>query len=333
MTSITPSPSLTLPEIKAARQAIETEIVRTPLHHWRGPEIERAVGSETDVFLKLELFQVTGSFKPRGALTVMKNLAPEVLKRGVSTVSAGNHAIAVAYAASKLNTSAKVVMPKGANPFRIERCRQYGAQVILADDIASAFARARGIEQEEQRLFVHPFEGYHVALGTATLGLELAEQAGSLDALLVPVGGGGLLAGVAAATKQLMPECRIYGVEPVGADSMARSFKADQPQTLEKITTIADSLGAPYALPESFALCRAHAEGIVLVSDSDIQAAMAFLFANMKLAVEPAGAAGTAALLGPLRDTLQGKRVGIVVCGANIDHHTFSHYINEVISS
>ena len=263
---------------------------------------------------------------------MMKNLAPEVLKRGVSAVSAGNHAIAVAYASSKLNTSAKVVMPKNANPFRIERCRQYGAQVILADDIASAFAQVKRIEQEEQRIFVHPFEGYHVVLGTATLGLEFAEQVGSLDALLVPVGGGGLLAGVAAATKQLMPECRIYGVEPVGADSMARSFKADKLETLERVNTIADSLGAPYTLPESFALCRAHVQDIVLVSDSAIKAAMAFLFANMKLAVEPAGAAGTAALLGPLRESLKGKRVGVIVCGANIDPHTFSRYINEAIS-
>ncbi|MCH9672667.1 MAG: threonine/serine dehydratase [Gammaproteobacteria bacterium] len=326
-TPCTATPSVA--EIEEARAAIDKHIVRTPVHHWRGPEIDAAVGSDTEVLLKLELFQVTGTFKPRGALTVMSRLDAETLSRGVTAVSAGNHAIAVAYAAKKLRTQAKVVMPKTANPFRVARCREYGAEVILTDDIATAFATVEKIEQEQGLTFVHPFEGPNVTLGTATVGLEFAQQAGPLDAVIVPVGGGGLLAGVAAATKQLMPSCEVFGIEPIGADSMSRSFALGAPQKLDRVATIADSLGAPYALPGSFAMCQAHVDEIVLIDDDKIKAAMAFIFANMKLAVEPAAAIGTAALLGPLKARLAGKRVGIVVCGSNIDHATFAQYLSE----
>jgi threonine dehydratase len=161
------------------------------------------------------------------------------------------------------------------------------------------------------------------ALGTATLGLEFARQAPDLDALIVPIGGGGLCAGVASAFKLVQPACKVYGVEPEGADSMSRSFEAGTPQTIEKVRTIADSLGAPYALPYSFALCQQNVDDIVLVDDNALRRAMGLLFSEMKLAVEPAGAAATAALTGPLRERLQGKRVGVIVCGANIDFATF----------
>ncbi len=162
------------------------------------------------------------------------------------------------------------------------------------------------------------------ALGTATLGLEFARQAPGLDALIVPIGGGGLAAGTASTFKLVQPDCLIYGVEPEGADSMSRSFAAGSPQTIDKVRSIADSLGAPYALPYSFALCRQNVDDIVLVDDDALRRAMGLLFAEMKLAVEPAGAAATAALLGPLRQRLQGKRVGVIVCGANIDFSTFA---------
>jgi threonine dehydratase len=178
------------------------------------------------VVLKEELFQRAGSFKVRGALAVMRDLSPDVLARGVTAVSAGNHAMAVAYAAGVLGTSAKVVMPKTANPFRVERCRAMGAAVELADDVHQAFARVKQIEQEEGRTFVHPFEGPLTALGSGTLGLELVEQAGPLDAVIVPVGGGGLCAGVSAAVKLASPKTQVFGVEPEGADTMRRSFAA-----------------------------------------------------------------------------------------------------------
>jgi threonine dehydratase len=257
----------------------------------------------------------------------MLDLAPEVLARGVTAVSAGNHAMAVAYAAAVLGTTAKVVMPKTANAYRVARCREMGATVELAQDVHEAFARVKQIEREEGRAFVHPFEGPLTALGNATLGLELVEQAGPLDAVIVPIGGGGLCAGVAAAVKLLSPQTQVFGVEPEGADSMRRSFDAGSPQKIDAVRTIADSLGAPHAAPYSFALCRRYVDDVVLVSDDELRRAMRLLFASAKLAVEPAGAAATAALLGPLRERLQNRRVGVIVCGANIDPVTYAAHL------
>src|SRR4029450_10788922 len=223
----------------------------TRVHRWQGPETAEAAGADTEVFLKLELLQYTGSFKPRGALTTMLNLAPDALARGVTAVSAGNHAIAVAYAAKTLGATARVVMIKTANPFRVERCRSYGAEVVLAEDVHSAFATVKEIEKSEGRSFVHPYEGELTVLGTATLGHDWCRQAPDLDAVIVPIGGGGLAAGVACAVKLLRPKCQVFGVEPEGADSMHRSFAAGEPRSIEKVGTIADSLGAPFALPYS----------------------------------------------------------------------------------
>lgn len=314
----------TLAEIEAARARLGERIITTPVHRWQGVEIADAAGAGTEVILKLELWQHTGTFKPRGALTVMQALDREALARGVTAVSAGNHAIAVAYAAKILGTSAKVVMKKGASPSRMALCRRYGAEIVLADDIGAAFAKVKEIESVEGRSFVHPFEGPLTALGTATLGLEFMRQAPGLDAVIVAIGGGGLAAGVAAAVKQINPDCRVYGVEPTGADSMSRSFAAGAPAQMDRIDTIADSLAPPYALPYSYGLCRRFLDGIVLVDDDAMRRAMGLLFREMKLAVEPAGAAATAALIGPLRDRLAGKRVGIIVCGSNIDAAGFT---------
>jgi threonine dehydratase len=300
--------------IRSARAAIDSWIVTTPL--WPFPELPGAS-------LKLELFQRTGSFKPRGALTVMRSLDADALERGVTAISAGNHAMAVGYAAQVLGTSAKVVMPRNANPGRIAGCRRYGAEVVLVDDVHVGFREVERIAAEEGRVFVHPFDGPKVALGTATLGLELIDQADDLDAVIVPIGGGGLCAGVAAAVKLAAPRCEVFGVEPIGADSMHRSFATGAPQSIPAVRTIADSLGAPYALPYSFELCRRHVDELVLVDDDQLREAMRFLFRQAKLAVEPAGAASTAALLGPLRERLAGKRVAAIVCGSNIDEQSF----------
>src|SRR6185295_6929281 len=231
----------TLSTIRATRERLGAHVVTTPVRLWEDDVVATAVGAGTRVFLKEELFQRTGSFKPRGALTVMLDMTPQALARGVTAVSAGNHAMAVAYAARALGTTAKVVMPKNANPFRIEGSRALGAEVELVDDVHRAFTRVAEIESAEGRTFVHPFEGPLTVLGTATLGLELAEQVPELDAVIVPIGGGGLCAGVAAAVKQAQPRCQVFGVEPEGADSMHRSFAAGSPQAIEAVRTIADS--------------------------------------------------------------------------------------------
>lgn len=317
----------TIAEVKAARQRLGDLVLETPVWHCHSQVIEQQVGKNTEIFFKLELFQHGGSFKPRGALTNMFELSKEALARGVTAVSAGNHAIAVGYAAGVLGATAKVVMPRNANPARVERCKALGAEVLLVDDVHVAFDEVERIQKEEGRTFVHPFEGPLTARGTATVGLELCQQVSGLDAVIVPIGGGGLCAGIASAVKQLQPQCQVFGVEPEGAKSMTLSFASGQPQSIEKVLTIADSLGAPHAAPYSFGLCRQFVDDIVLVDDDALCQAMALLFHEMKLAVEPAGAAATAALCGPLKHRLRHKRVGLIVCGANIDSESFAQYL------
>ena len=268
----------TVAEIVEARARLGDRVVATPVWRWQARDLIALVGADTEVILKLELFQYTGSFKPRGALTVMLDLDADVLAQGVTAVSAGNHAIAVAFAANLLGTTAKVVMPRTASPFRVARCRSYGAEVVLVDDVQQAFARVQQIHHEEGRAFVHPFEGPLTALGTATVGLEFCQQASDLDAIIAPIGGGGLCAGIAAAVKQLQPRCQVYGVEPVGANSMYLSLQAGAPQSIDQVRTIADSLGAPYALPYSFDLCQRYLDDLVLIDDDAMRRAMGLLY-------------------------------------------------------
>lgn len=309
----------TLADVHAARERIAPYLATTPVFDWDGPLLRERIGGDTPVTLKLELWQRAGSFKARGALVNMLALDREARARGVTAVSAGNHAIAVAYAASVLGIDAKVVMQSSANPSRVARACGFGAEVLLGGDGPACFALAERIVADEGRTFVHPFEGPGVTLGTATLGMEFCEQAGGLDAVILPIGGGGFASGVAAMVKALRPACAVYGVEPAGADTMHRSFAAGTPQRIERVATIADSLGPPMALPHSFALCRRYVDKLVSVTDEAIVDAMGLLFDEMKLAVEPAAAAATAALVGPLAADLAGKRVGIILCGTNID--------------
>ena len=321
----------TIDAIRANRARLNDLIVTTPIRLLTDDAVAAAVGASTRVWLKEELFQRTGSFKPRGAFSVMLDLDAAALARGVTGVSAGNHAISLGYCARKLGSSAKVVMPKNANPYRVQMCRDLGVEVELADNVHAAFTRVKEIEATEGRTFVHPFEGPKTALGTASVGLELIDQtraAGvTLDAVIVAAGGGGLTGGVASAVKQMSPATTVYVVEPEGADTMMRSFKAGSPQSIDAVRTIADSLGAPRCEPYSFALNRRFVDEVVLVSDGQIRDAMRLLFRAAKLAVEPAGAAALAALMFPLRTRLDGKCVGIVVCGANIDPATFATHL------
>ncbi len=322
-------PALTAADISAARRLLGDRVITTPVHEWRSPAVAELLSRDTRVFLKLELLQRTGSFKPRGALLNMLALTRDELARGVTAISAGNHAIAVAYAAHVLGSNARVVMIKTANPLRVAMCRSYGAQLEFAEDAHIGFERVGQIELEEGRPLIHPFEGLRTAMGTATLGHEFCEQVPELDAVIVPIGGGGLCAGVASAVKLMQPKCAVYGVEPTGADSMRRSFEAGEPRSIERVATIADSLGAPYAMPITFELCRRNVDDLTLITDDDMRAAMRLMQRECKLAVEPAGAAALAALLGPLRSKLLGRRVGLIVCGANIDTEGYARLVAE----
>ena len=318
-----------MPRIDAVRvlhERLQEWLVRTPLMGCRS--LEDYAGEAVEIYAKLEFLQRTGTFKPRGALSVMLGLDSQQKEAGVTAVSAGNHAIATAFAARAVGTSAKVVMIMNANPLRVERCRDFGAEVVLADDVHSAFDVAEEIQNKEGRFFVHPFEGSDVVLGTATVGLEICEQVPDLDAVIVPIGGGGLCAGISSAVKQLKPRCEVIGVEPVGADSMSRSFASGKPESIEKVATIADSLGAPFALPISYELCKENVDELVLVSDDELTDTMGLLFRELKIAVEPACAASTAALIGPLSGRFSGKKVVTVMCGSNIDWQTFAQHAN-----
>ena len=323
---MTEPPAPTPTEIRSARSRLEPWIRRTPVVQWNHPRFEQSAPG-ADVWLKLELFQHTGTFKARGALSVMLDMNEAQRERGVVAVSAGNHALAVAFASNKLGTDARVVMPRNADPTRVARCRSMGADVILMENVHAAFTECMRIAEAEDRVFVHPFEGAQIALGTATLGLEIVEQVADVEAVVVPVGGGGLCAGVAAAVRQLRPDCLVIGVEPAGADSMHRSFAAGEPRSIDSVQTIADSLGAPYAMPYSFSLCRRFVHQLVQVRDEDLVDGMRLLAEDLNLIAEPACAAATAAILGPAADLVRGKRTAAIACGSNIDAQRWSELV------
>ncbi len=317
-------------EIAMAREKIADFVATTPIWQAQTMRLRELFGKGTELIFKLELLQRTGTFKPRGALLNVMALDNAAKARGIVAASAGNHAIAASYAAQQLGTTAKVVMPKSAIPMRVERCKYFGGQVVLVDDITEVFATMEQIAEEEGRSIIHPYEGVNVAKGTGGVGLEFYQQAGALDAVIIPIGGGGLCAGIACAIKQLMPQCQVFGVEPTGADSMHRSFAAGHPVSIDKVDTIADSLGAPRAEPYSFALCQHFVDELVMVDDDELLNGMQILFQEMKFAVEPAAAAGIAALMGPLKSRLSGKRIGIILCGTNIDIKTFARLTSSL---
>ncbi|WP_395069362.1 threonine/serine dehydratase [Paraburkholderia silvatlantica] len=314
----------TLDEIASQHFALAPWVLRTPVFDRHDLSTLEA----TLVNFKFELLQSSGSFKVRGAFTHLLALDAAQRSAGVTCVSGGNHAIAVAYAAMRLGISAKVVLFRSASAARVAQCKRLGAEIVVAGNSSEAFEIVRRIETDEGRYFVHPFNGYRTVLGTATLGYEWATQAPDLDAVVVPIGGGGLAAGVATALRLANPRVRVYGVEPEGADVMSRSFAANHTVRLNHMHSIADSLMSPHAEQYSYTLCRRHLERVVTVSDDALRSAMRVLFEQLKLAVEPACAAATAGLLGPLRDTLQGKRVGVLLCGTNTDPATFHQQIS-----
>ncbi|HEY1999657.1 threonine/serine dehydratase [Paraburkholderia sp.] len=318
-------PIPTLDDIATQHFALAPWVARTPVFDKLDfPSLEGTV-----VNFKFELLQASGSFKARGAFTNLLALDAAQRSAGVTCVSGGNHAVAVAYAAMRLGIGAKAVVFRTANPARIALCRQYGAEIVVADGHAEAFEIVRRIEAEEGRYFVHPFNGYRTVLGTATLGYEWATQTPDLDAVILPIGGGGLAAGVSTALRLANPRIHVYGVEPEGSDAMGKSFAANHTIRMGQMHSIADSLMAPHTEQYSYELCRRHIDRLVTVPDDALRSAMLTLFKQLKVAVEPACAAATAALLGPLRETLQGKRVGVLLCGTNIDTVSFAAHIER----
>jgi len=268
--------------------------------------------------LKCENLQKTGSFKVRGALNLILELDDVARSRGVVTISAGNHAQAVAWAAARAGISATVVMPADASPTKARATAEYGAEVILQGTILEVFDLALEVAEERGLTFLHAFDDPFLIAGQGTVGLELLDDVPDVATVVVPLGGGGLISGVALAVANLAPAARVFGVEPHGACAMRKSLDKGEAVHLESVDTIADGLGAPMAGELTFEVVRHHVEDVVLVSDDEIREAMAFVLERAKLLVEPAGAAGVAALLAG-RIPLADGPVVAVLSGGNVD--------------
>lgn len=317
----------TLNDIAACAERIAPYVRQTPTFHWSGDTVANRLGPDTKMHLKLELFQRTGTFKARGAINNILALTEEQRALGITAMSAGNHAIAAAYAAKCIGIKAKVVMQASANPARVAAAESLGAEIIMAKDGPTGFAMVDEIVKREGRIFIHPFEGIKVTEATATCGMELHEAVADLDAVVIPIGAGGLCSGIGTITKLLKPSCKVYAVEPEGAAVMKASLEAGSAQHITGFSTIADSLAPPMTTPYCFEMVRRSLDELVLVSDDEIAAACAILFDHMKLAVEPAGAVSTAACFGPLKEKLKGKKVAAIVCGSNIDAEGLSKIV------
>lgn len=310
--------------IKAQAEKLSTYLRHTPVQDWESPRKDALLGTGCHPILKLELFQKAGSFKARGALTVVGNMSEADKRRGIVAGTGGNHGVAVALAAKTYGVSAKVIVPKTINPMRLKAIQDLNADVMQVDTIADVLDEMERVAEAEGRAVVHPFEGHDITLGTGTLGYEFMQQVPDLEVVIVPIGGGGLASGVACAVKQMNPNCSVYGVEPSGANTMHLAFESGQTGKLPGgPKSIADSLSAPYSAPYSYGVCKRYIDDLVTIEDDDMRDAMKLLFEDLKLAVEPAGAASTAALLGPLKDRCVDKKVGLIVCGANIGTETF----------
>ena len=302
-------------DIRAAAQRIARYLHATPLLSSR--TLSELSGCE--VQLKCENLQKTGSFKPRGAINRIATLDPDAVSRGVITISAGNHAQGVAYAAAHLGVEAVVVMPESAVTSKVEATRGYGAECVLHGDVHAAFEKLHEIQEARGLTLIHPFDDPMLIAGHGTVGLEIAEGAGELDAVIAGVGGGGMISGVVTAIKALSPETRVFGVEPEGAATMSAALSAGAVVHLDELNTIADGLAPPFVGELNLAITRDKVDQVVTVSDAEIGRAMALLLERVKLLVEPAGAAATAALLSGRLPIEPGSRVAVVLSGGNVD--------------
>lgn len=309
-----------LEDLRDAARRLQGAVDRTPVI--RSPALEQELG--ISVHFKAESLQRTGSFKLRGAYNRIALIPPSARMRGVLAFSSGNHAQAVALAASLLGAPATIVMPADAPALKVDGTRRHGAEIVTydryADDreaIGSAIAKQHGLT------VVHPFDDPLVIAGQGTAALELIEQAGSADVLLAPVSGGGLIAGCATALKALCPGARVFGVEPETADDYRRSLEAGHRIAIGVPRTIADALQVTTPGRLTFELNRRLLDGIVTVTDEQLVDAMRFAFENLKLVLEPAGAAGLAALLAGKVALDRGTRVAVVLSGGNVDCERF----------
>ena len=311
---------LELSDVRAAAERIRGQAHRTPVLHSRS--VDEAVGAE--VLLKAESFQRVGAFKFRGAYNAIACLGAEARASGVCTASSGNHAQAVALAARLHGIGATILMPEDAPAAKLAATAAFGAEILRYDryaqdreELLAELAAERGLP------VVHPFDDLDVAAGQGTAALELLEEHPDLDAIVTPVGGGGLISGTAVAAKALSPGIRVLGVEPDTGDDVRQSLEAGERVRIPVPRTIADGVQTPSCGVHTFPIIRALVDGILTASDEEIVAAMRLLFTRVKIVVEPSGALPLAALLAG-RGDLAGRRVGVILSGGNVDLDRFA---------
>ena len=302
-----------LGEIAQAAARIGTRIHRTPMH--TSAQLGRMFGVR--MHLKAELFQRTGSFKVRGLLNRILTLSEAERAQGLVSISAGNAGAAIAWGARQLGARATIVMPANAARTKIEATRAYGGEIVLTDE--ELLGTMQQIQRERDLCFVHPFDDLEVMAGHGTIGGEILDDVADVETVLVPVGGGGLIGGLSAALKLQRPEVQVIGVEPVGAPAMTLSLEQGSPARVERLDTIADGLAAPFAGAHTLRHVQRFVDRVVTVEDEAILEALRLLLTRTKLAAEPSGAAGLAALVAGAVDLAAGTRVVCVVSGGNLD--------------
>ena len=315
---------LTIEKINHAQRVLEEAIYKTDVIRTSG------LSDECELFLKAENLQKTGSFKIRGAYYKISQLSAEEKKRGVIACSAGNHAQGVALAAQKNGIPALICLPEGAPISKVEATRSYGAELCLVPGVYDdAYNRALQLQKERSLTFIHPFDDEDVIAGQGTIGLEILAQVKDIDAIVVPVGGGGLISGVAFAVKQMNPKVQVYGVQASGAASMATSLHDGKIECLPSVSTIADGIAVKQPGEHTFDYCNRFVDGIVTVTDEEISAAILALIEKRKMIAEGAGATPVAAIMAGKLPQLKGKKVCCVVSGGNIDVTILSRVITR----
>ena len=313
----------TLDQVKEAKASFPSWIQHTRLLPVQIP------GCEAQSYVKTECLQRTGAFKVRGAYNRMRMLTEEEKKAGVIASSAGNHAQGVALAAREMGIKATIVMPQFAPLSKVNATRALGAEVVLHGEIYDdAYAYARELEKTTGATFIHPYDDPMVIAGQGTISLEIFEDLPDVDVILVPVGGGGLAAGVAMAAKSINPVVRVYGVEPAGAASMKKALQAGHPEPLERVKSFADGVTVRRVGDTSFAMCKQYLDGILTVDDDETAAAILWMIEKNKIVMEGAGALPVATLMHGTLD-FSGKKVVAVVSGGNIDVNTISRIIER----
>lgn len=286
--------------------------------------------SGCEVYLKTENLQVTGSFKVRGAYYKISQLSEEEKSHGVVACSAGNHAQGVALASKKFGIKSVICMPDGAPISKVEATKSYGAEVVLVPGVYDdAHNYAEKLREEKGYTFIHPFDDVDVIAGQATIGLEIIDQLKDVDAIVVPIGGGGLISGVAFAIKSLNPSIKVYGVQAAGAPSMIKSLEDGKIETLDSVSTIADGIAVKEPGVNTFALCKKYVDGVVSVTDDQVSAAILALIEKQKMIAEGAGAVSLAAVMFGKIPDIKGKKVVCLISGGNIDVTILSRVINR----